>query len=58
MGIAARHHVAVPGDVPSLLLGQHSAGFRLVTSLLMHLLLSLATDADTVAHISRCERCQ
>jgi len=55
---ATRCHVAVPGDVPRLLHGQLLAGFRLVTSLLRSLVLSLVTDEDTVAHDSPCERCQ
>jgi len=55
---AARYHVAVPGDVPRLLLGQLLAGLRLVTSLFGSLLHRLVTDEDTVAHVSPCERCQ
>ena len=55
---AARHHVAVPGHEPKLLLGQLFAGPPLGTNLFRSLLVSLVTDADKVAHISRCERCQ
>jgi len=46
--------VAVPGDVPRLLLGQFIAGFRLVTSLMLR----LVTDVDKVTNTSQCERCQ
>jgi len=55
---AARHYVAVPGHVPRLLLGQLFASLPLGTSLFLSLKFSLVTDADKVAHISRCERCQ
>jgi len=49
---AAQCWVAVPGDVPRLLLGQLLAGLRLVTSLFGSLLHRLVTDEDTVAHVS------
>ena len=55
---AARHHVAVPGHDPRLLLGQLFAGIPLGTSLFPSIKFSLVTDAEKVAHISRCERCQ